>query len=227
MKQFLLTITLALVGSALYGQGTIVFSNGTNTYGTTTPDHSVSFIGAPFGNSIPVSSNYAGMDFSTLRAQLYYGASTQTSMAGLRAVTDAPATFRPSTSVLVGSWLGGGMRTLQGFDVGSTVNAAVLVWDTRYYADGLVAYAAIMQGGAWDGLFGTSGVFQYTIPGAPAPPYEYFMANQPPFSIYYFSPEQPFGFPEPSTFAIAACGLVVISIRRRKHKELSARPRRS
>jgi hypothetical protein len=96
---------------------------------------------------------------------------------------------------------------LVGFDVGATINAAVLVWDSNKYATGLSAYNAFASGN-WNGLFGTSGIFRYTVPALGSPPMAYLMANQQPFFVY--------ASPEPSTFALAGLGAATIVIFRRR-----------
>jgi hypothetical protein len=213
MKKLILTITLALAASSLPGQGTINFNNATSTYGSATPSHLITFnflaegYNAALANGALVSSNYAGVNLSNLRVLLYYGATTQNSIAGLTAATSTPATFRDSTSANAGSWIGGGIVTLQGFDVGATVNAAVLVWDASQYANGLAAYNAFATGSS-KGLYGDSGIFQYTVPPVGSLPSAYFMANQQPFSIPRF--------PEPSTFALAGLGVASLLIFRRR-----------
>jgi hypothetical protein len=81
MKSLFGLIGLAFVGSC-FGQGTVNFSNATSAYGSAVPDHLVRWSdSAPGFNHLLVpgglvSSNYAGLDLTGLRAQLYYGAST-------------------------------------------------------------------------------------------------------------------------------------------------------
>lgn len=214
MKKLLLTTTLAVGALVAYGQGTINFNNATSTYGSATPSHLITFApsaanyNAALAAGANVSSNYASVDLTSLRALLYYGASTQNSIAGLTAATSAPATFRASTSANAGSWVGGGIVTMQGFDVGQTVNAAVLVWDSSKYASGAAAYNAFVTGN-WNGLFGTSGIFQYTVPAAGSLPTAYFMAGQSAFTLAAV-------VPEPSTFALAGLGAAAMLIFRRR-----------
>ena len=170
MKRTLLAYLLALCPLSVLGQGTVNFSNATSSYGTNTPDHllrwhpgAAIYYPALTAGGL-VSSNYGGVDLTGLRAQLFYGASTITHPGSLTAVIDAPATFRASTSANAGSWLGG-FRTLLGFNPGDTVSLNVIVWDVRFVADPMVALA--LQGGG--GLFGISGVFNFTIPAAGSP----------------------------------------------------------
>jgi hypothetical protein len=214
MKTLFLTITLALAASSFPGQGTINFNNATSTYGTATPSHLITFApdaalyNAALTTGALVSSNYAGVNLSGLRALLYYGASTQNSIAGLTAATSTPATFRASTSANAGSWIGGGIVTLQGFDVGNTINAAVLVWDSNQYATAWAAYNAFAAGNYY-GLFGmTSTIFQYTVPPVGSLPSAYFMANQQPFVVHFI--------PEPATLALAGLGTAALLISRRR-----------
>lgn len=215
MKKLLLTTSLAVAGLVAYGQGTINFNNATSTYGAATPSHLISFgTTASLVNSSLVAgglvgNNSYGVDLSALRAQLYYGSTTATSIGSLTAVTSAAGTFRVSTSLNVGSWVGGGIRTLVGFDVGATVNAAVIVWDSTKYADGLAAFNAANSTGLWDGLYGTSGIFTYTVPAAGSLPSAYFMSNQGAFTIGG-------AVPEPSTMALAGLGAAALLIFRRR-----------
>jgi PEP-CTERM motif-containing protein len=215
MKKLLLTTALAVCTLAAYGQGTINFNNATSTYGSATPSHLITFgptaslYAAGLANGGLVSSNYASVNLGNLRALLYYGASTQNSIAGLTAATGAASTFRGSTSAQAGAWIApnAGALTLVGFDVGATINAAVLVWDSSAYASGAAAYAAFATGN-WNGLFGHSGIFQYTVPPVGSPPSAYFMANQGAFTLA--------AVPEPSTFALAGLGAAALMIFRRR-----------
>jgi hypothetical protein len=208
MKRTLLACLLALSPLCVLGQGTVNFSNATSVYGTNTPDHllrwhpgAAIYYPALTAGGL-VSSNYGGVDLTGLRAQLFYGASTITHPGSLTAVIDAPATFRASTSANAGSWLGG-FRTLLGFNPGDTVSLNVIVWDVRFVADPMVAFA--LQGGG--GLFGISGVFNYTIPAAGSPPTAYLPSGQIPFVI----PQ----IPEPASLALAGLGAVTLLLWRR------------
>lgn len=170
MKKLLITATLIVAAGSAFAQGTVNFANATSSYGTNLPDHLVRFgpTAASVNPGLPgslVASNSAGVDLSGLRAQLFYGASTVNAADSLTAVTDAPATWRASTSANAGSWLGG-FRTLLGFQPGETVHLNILIWDIRATPDPLQALATLGNGG----LFGQSGIFNYTIPAAGSPP---------------------------------------------------------
>jgi len=214
MKKILLTTALGLIAAvSSYGQGAITFANATSSYGTATPDHLVRWGGTAAGwNSALtagglVSSNYAGANISGLRAQLYYGASTVNSLAGMVAVTDAPASWRASTSANAGSWLGGG-RTLVGFNGGETVNLMIVVWDINQAADGRIAAGGV--GTTYNGLYGSSGVFSYTVPTGNPAPSAFLPANQPAFSLNYTP------VPEPTTMVLAGLGAAALMIFRRR-----------
>jgi hypothetical protein len=134
-KGMLLTLLVVGVVCRASAQGLINFANATSAYGTNILDHLVRFglAAAIINPALPfslVSSNPAGFDLTGLRAQLFYGASTINALESLTPVTDAPATFRASTSANAGSWLGG-TRTLFGFNPGDTVHLNVFVWDIR------------------------------------------------------------------------------------------------
>jgi len=202
IASLLATVLSLLLADNGWAQGTVNFSNATSAYGTNVPDHLVRwdpFIGFPLGNTL-VGSNSAGFNFSTLRAQLFYGPSTISAPGSLTAVTDAPATFRSTSSANVGSWIGG-FRTLFGFQPGDTVRLNVIVWDVAFTPDPLQALAGA------GGVFGTSGIFSYTIPAAGSQPTAYLPANQPPFFVT---------IPEPGTFALVAVGATALTILRRR-----------
>jgi len=105
-----------------------------------------------------VSSNYNGFNFSSLRAALYYAASTDfdPNFVGYVQAAGGLATFKASTSATAGSWFGGN-RTLDTIGPGTTANLVVLVWDSSLSTDPQSAAAK-------SGLWGASSVFQYTPP---------------------------------------------------------------
>ena len=198
MKHLLLTIALIVVGPAAFAQGTVNFSNATSAYGSAVPDHLVRWsipIPPAFIIGGLVASNSGGLNMTGLRAQLFYGASTINSPASLTAVTDAPATFRASTSANVGSWLGG-TRTLWGFNPGDTVHLNIIVWNSDGTSDPLQAFDA-----------GMSGIFNYTIPAAGSPPSAYLPSGQLPF-VYP-------GVPEPGSLTLIAIGGMALWLWRR------------
>ena len=209
MKTLLLVCALFGATVRLLAQGTVNFSNATSAYGTNMPDYRVRFNpqAAVIDPALPgllVSSNAANRDFTGLRAQLFYGASTQNNPGSFTAVTDAPATWRASTSANAGSWLGG-FRTLLGFSPGETVHLNIIVWDIRSTPDPLHALATLGNGG----LFGLSGTFNYTIPAAGSPPSAYLPWQYPfyPFTIPYV--------PEPGSLTLIGFGALALLAWRR------------
>ena len=195
MKALLLAITLIAVVSSAFAQGIVTFANATSSYGSAVQDHLIRW--APWVQNLDpaltpgglVSSNSGGVNMTGLRAQLFYGASTINSPMSLSAVTNAPATFRSSTSANAGSWIGG-TRTLWGFNPGDTVHLNIMVWNLDYGID------------PWHQAFGLdaamSGIFSYTIPVSGSPPTAYLPAAQVPF----FYP----GVPEPGSLTLIAFG---------------------
>jgi hypothetical protein len=211
MKTALLVGLLTLCSLTGLSQGTVNFSNATSTYGTNTPDHLLRFSSTTvqIDPALPgslVASNTGGVNLTGLRAQLFYGASTVNNIFSLTAVTDAPATFRASTSANAGAWLGG-TRTLFGFNPGDTVHLNVVVWDIRFSTDPLQSLANYGNGG----LFGLSWIFNYTIPAAGSPPSAYLPSGQLPFAIPY-----PGIIPEPASLTLVGLGSLALLFWRKK-----------
>lgn len=213
MKKLLLTAGLVALTTAAFAQGSVNFANATSAYGAVTPSHLLTWANSATNfdsRLVPgalVSSNYAGVIRGGLVAQLYYGASTINSLAGLTAEPTI-ANFRSSTSANAGSWLGG-FRTLTGTAAGDTLNLAIVVFDTAFAANGLDAYNQF-QANTYAGLFGWSGLFSYLAPLPGAPVSAYLPANQLPFSVGAVL------IPEPSTFALAGLGAAALLIFRRR-----------
>jgi uncharacterized protein (TIGR03382 family) len=214
-----LIVAALLCGSAVssFGQGTVNFSN-LSTALSSPPDRLIRF-GPWFPPAPPAGTPASTNLYPGLVAQLFYGASTA-SASSLVAVSSAPGSLRASTSASVGTWFGNGSRTLTGFNPGDTVNLQVRVWDIRYGTDyNTVASGILNDGvfcltysGAIGNWYGTSAVFQYTIPTNPTPaPSEFNMNNFVGFTL------NPTGFcPEPSAFALAGLGAALLLFRRRK-----------
>jgi len=207
-----------LIGAC--AQGTVNFSS-LSTALSSPPDRLIRFGPAPPGLVIPAS-QAQGLPANTnaiptLVAQLYYGSSTAASFS-LIAVSTTPGTLRSSTSASAGTWFGNGTRTLAGFSPGDTVNLQVRVWDISKGTDykqatdpaNWAAYFSTPAGFNW---FGSSAIFQYTIPTNPTPaPSEFNMNNFIGFSLIDCSL-----CPEPSTFALTGFGVAVLMfVRRRK-----------
>jgi hypothetical protein len=206
MKQVILTcVGLALATSA-FGQGTVRFSNVSADLASP-PDRLVRFattVTNPFGTNNAPLVNFGTVSF---RAQLYYGASTAAE-GSLVAVSTAPAQFRASTTTAEpGTWAPGN-RTLDGFNIGSTVNLQVRVWDSAFGS----TYEAFQANPlSSTGISGTSALFQYTVPTDPLAPLTAFTMTG--FTAFAASGGT---VPEPATFALAGLGAAMLLIRRRK-----------
>ena len=208
MKKLLITTAATLLTVAAFGQGQVNFNNASSISGwLTLVDRNVHF--TTNASQLPpgitpganVSSNHAGLNLTSLRAALYYAATTQTDVNLFTAAGGGPATFKTSTSATAGSWFGG-TRTLDNIAIGAPANLVVIVWDSSLGADPL---SAAVRGG----LYGQSAIFQYTSPsgGTPAPA-EFLPNNLSAFSISIV--------PEPSSFALAGLGAAALLIFRRR-----------
>jgi len=207
MKKLLLTTAATLLTVAAFGQGQVNFNNASSISGwTPVQDRHVYFTTNPalllpgITAGAPVSSNHAGINLGSLRAALYFAASTVNDPLQFTAAAGGPATFKVSTSATAGSWFGG-TRTLTGLATG-TANMFVVVWDSALSSD---PFSSAAQGGLW----GRSAIFQYTIPTSPTPaPAEFLPNGLASFSIGIV--------PEPSTFALAGLGAAAMLILRRR-----------
>src|SRR6059036_3494907 len=113
MKKLALICTLALAAKIASAQGVVNFANASTLFQNTTRllrwsddqqpglpvPGTVETLGLTAGGL--VSSNL----FPTLRAQLYWGASTATSFSELTTVTSEPSTFRSTTTPNAGAWV--------------------------------------------------------------------------------------------------------------------------
>jgi hypothetical protein len=209
MKKLLLTAAGTLLTVAAFAQGTVNFANASNIAGwNPVVDRNVRF-GATAALYNPlltaganVSSNYAGVDLTFLRAALYFAPGAVTDVGLFSQSAGGAATFRSSTSAIAGSWLGG-TRTLTGINAqGGLASLFVVVWDSRTGADPLSAAA---QASLW----GSSAIFQYTTPASPTPAPADFLPN----ALTGFN----IGIvPEPSSFALAGLGAAALLIFRRR-----------
>lgn len=213
MKKTILTTLTSLLAVAAFAQGSVTFQNATSQPFPTAADRNVKF-GATAALFDPllvaganVSSNYAGVNLSGLRAALYYAPGTVADanwlQVNLAASGGFGATFKSSTSTTAGSWFGGG-RTLDTIaPVGGVSSLLVMVWDSTLTAD---PFSVAAQSGLW----GRSAVFSYTTPtsGTPAPN-EYLPNNLASFTIGY-------NIPEPSSMALAGLGAASLLIFRRR-----------
>jgi hypothetical protein len=201
MKQVFATLLFVGTLNCGYPQGYVYFSNDTTTLNSP-PDRLVRFDATaiafnPFGtNNAPAVSNLV----PTLRAQLYYGASTASENA-LMPVSTAPVGFKSSTSLNAGTWFSPGSVALDVNSTGVTVNMQVRVWD--------IAYASSYETTGGQGLQGRSQVFQYTYPAGPGIPPEF-------FTMYNFEGFQIGLVPEPSSVTLIALGFGILAVVRKK-----------
>lgn len=204
MKKFFLTFAAAVLTTSASAQGVVTFANASSTPGWANPlfdryvhwDAGLGGLFTPYGL---VASNSYGLNLTSLRAALYYAASTQNDISLFTPASGGSATFKASTSATVGSWFGGN-RTLDTIPNGVTANLVVLVWDLSLASDPL-------SGNARGGIWGASSIFQYTPPSNPqAQPSDFLMTGLTAFTV---------GVPEPSTavLTLLAIGALVRSRR--------------
>jgi hypothetical protein len=213
MKKLLLTSLASLLTVAAFAQGTVTFQNASTVAGwNPVADRNVKFgeTAAAYNPLLVaganVSSNYAGVNLSSLRAALYYapGAVADADWTQVNlAATGTAATFKQSTAATAGSWFGG-TRTLSTIAAqGGVASLMVVVWDSSLSNDPLSVAA---RGGLW----GRSAVFAYSTPSGSTPaPAEFLPNNLQSFTIGVV--------PEPSSMAIAGLGAAaLVFFRRRK-----------
>ena len=207
MKKLLITAAMAMVSVAGFAQGTVTFANASSAgWSNTTFDRYVhwgasaaAFNPALTAGGLVSSNQVAGL--SSLRAALYYAASTDNNLADFVAASGGPGTMKSSTSATVGSWFGH-TDTLDTIPNGTTANMVVFVWDSSVNADPRAA-------GAAGGLYGASAIFQYTPPTAAITgPTDFLMYNLGPISVGLV--------PEPTTFALVGLGAAALLIFRRR-----------
>jgi hypothetical protein len=213
MKKTILTTLASLVTVAAFSQGTVTFQNATSQPYPTAADRNVKWAAsaASFNPALiagaNVSSNYAGVNLTGLRAALYYAPGTVTDANWQQvnlAATGGAATFKNSTSATAGSWFGGA-RTLDTLaSSGGAASLLVVVWNSTLSSD---PFSAAAQGGLW----GRSAVFSYTTPtsGTPAPA-EFLPNNLASFTVGYTA------VPEPTSMALAGLGAASLLIFRRR-----------
>jgi hypothetical protein len=215
MKKLLLTTLSSLLAVAAFAQGTVTFQNASTVAGwASVADRNVKF-GADAANYNPalvaganVSSNYAGVNLSSLRAALYYAPGTVADsewQSITLAAAGASASFKQSTSATAGSWFGGTRTLTQIPAAGGLASLMVVVWDTSLSADPLSAEARA-------GLWGRSAVFAYSTPSGSTPAPAEFLPN----NLASFTIGQAGIVPEPSTMALAGLGAASLLIFRRR-----------
>jgi len=208
MKKLLVTTAAVLLTVGAFAQGTVTFGNATSTAGITPADRQVTFSATAAAYNplliagANVSSNYAGVDLSGLRVAMLYAPTTVTDLTkfSLGSFGLYP-TFKGSTSATAGSWFTK-TATMDGITAGTTVNMAAIVWDTKLAASPL-------DKAALAGLWGSSAIFQYTVPAGSTPaPAEFVPQNLRAFSIGIV--------PEPTSFALLGLGAAAMLIFRRR-----------
>jgi hypothetical protein len=142
----LLVLPMWALPTHVEAQGTVLFANDVLT---APPDR---FVHGRDGAQL-TGTNYF--------AQLYYSRTNSPSWA---AVTNRPATFRPSTIWMPGTWFGGN-RTLLGVTPGEIIRLQVVFWDS---VDG--QFQTAEQANAAGVPLSASSVFEYTVPPSPPPP---------------------------------------------------------
>jgi hypothetical protein len=229
MKKILLSSFISVVTIAAAAQGTVTIHNAATVNGwDPVADRSVKFSAISAGynplltDGANVSSNYAGLNLSSLRAALFYAPGvvadsnwyTLTRLA--MPVSGSPfATFKNSTSTTAGSWFGG-TRSMAGIPAqNGLVSLMVFVWDSAWAAEP-VSRAALR------GLHGRSAVFQYTTPASAMPaPSDFLPQNLRSFTLdsvleWGLPPDAWGGVPEPTTTTLFGLGVAILTLRRRR-----------
>jgi hypothetical protein len=213
MKKLVLTSLATLLTVAAFAQGSVTFQNASTVAGwASVVDRNVKFgltaanYNALLVEGANVSSNYAGVNLTSLRAALYYAPGTVADANWAQvnlAATGTSATFKSSTTSTAGSWFGGS-RTLGTIAPQAGIaSLMVVVWDQSLSSDPLSAAAQL-------GLWGRSAVFAYSTPAGSTPaPAEFLMNNLTSFSIGM-------PIPEPSSMALAGLGAASLLIFRRR-----------
>jgi len=195
MKKLILTAASLLAVVAAMAQGTVDFRNGGITFATIA-DRLVRDV----DGSALVGANF--------RAQLYFepGLDNPAIEQSVRTITNNPVSFRATspTNALAGTWQAGGVRTLQGVQIGESATLQVRVWDSVLGTTYEAALAALAGGAS--GKIGKSVAFNFTVPAAGSPPNLYYMENMRGFNVV----------PEPSVILLGAIGAAVLLLRRRK-----------
>jgi len=203
----LATLGLNLMVVGAYAQGTVTFANASTTGGL--PAGNRNIVWAPgmqfyHPSIVPganVSSNYAGLNLSGLRVQLFFGTGSDIfTFTPVAVAQNGVSTLKQSTSTTAGSWFSK-TATLNGVTAGQTRDLIVVLWDVYLSADPLSLAARNSI------LWTQSTPFQYTMTssGTPAPS-EFLMLNFPGMVV---------GIPEPTSAVLLGMGFAVLMFRRR------------
>jgi len=192
-KSLLLLFTLGTLPSAS-AQGTVTFANASTHVWYVGADRNAHWDSSATNYSPSlqpgdlVSSNYAGLDLSFLRAAFCYAPLGTTNLADFVYAPDSVTTFKRSTSTTAGSWFA---KTIT-LPISPRVLAFAVVWDVRLSADPL-------SPAAQNGLWGKSDiVLQVTSPYGPVA--ELITQDLRAFNI---------GIPEPAAPALFALAAVI------------------
>jgi len=188
MKKLVLSLLLVAGTISAFAQGQVQFANNV-VFKSSTDVSRLVYLG-----TIAAGNELVGTQF---RAQLYYGSSA----ANLTAVATTGNAFRAAGTSSPGTWASPGLRTLTGFDVGSTVTLQVRAWDST---GGFNTYEAALAAGK---ATGSSAAFTQVIAPSGQSPDVYYIEGLRSFAVV----------PEPGTFAFAGLGILgLVMARRRK-----------
>jgi hypothetical protein len=189
MKKLVLSLLLAAGTLSVFGQGQVQFANNV-VWKTSTDVSRLVYLG-----TVAAGNEIVGTQF---RAQLYYGANASS----LQPVATTGNAFRAPGTTSPGTWASPGLRTLAGFDTGSSVTLQVRAWDST---GGFTTFEQALAAGRQTGV---SLPFTQVVAPPGQSPDAYYIEGLRAFAV---------GVPEPSTFALAGLGILgLVMARRRK-----------